>query len=147
VNVKARRRVDLTAEQVWATLSNHTGMSTWSPGISVTIERAGDDEYNGVGAIRRVAGIGPVIREEVTEFDAPNRLAYRALSGIPLPDYRGVVTVQPRNGVSGSLVTWEISTSSESRLARGFLAVMCRMFLSSLVRVARKSKHKLEVVR
>lgn len=147
MNVKARRRVPLSAEQIWATLSNHTGMSTWSPGISVTMERGGDDDYNGVGAIRRVAGIGPIIREEITEFDAPNKLAYRALSGIPLRDYQGVVTIQPRNGVRGSLVTWEISTTTESRVARVLLAGMSRMFVSSLVRVANKNKHKLEVVR
>jgi len=146
MNVKARRRVPLTAEQVWATLSNHTGMSTWSPGISVTMERGGDVDYNGVGAVRRVAGMGPVIREEITEFDAPNRIAYRALSGIPLRDYRGVVTIQPRNGVPGSLVTWEISTTTESRAARVLLAVLCRVFLSSLLRTANKNKSKLEVV-
>lgn len=147
MNVKARKRVPLTAEQVWATLSNHTGMSTWSPGISVTMERGGDSDYNGVGAIRRVAGPGQVIREEITEFNPPHKLAYRALSGIPLRDYHGEVTIQPRNGVPGSLITWQLSTSTESRVARVLLAGMSRMFVSSLVRVANKNKHKVEVAR
>lgn len=141
MKVKARRRVNLTPDQVWATLSNHAGMSRWSPGITVTMERGGDVEHNGVGAIRRVAGMGLTIREEVTTFDVPRRLAYRALSGMPLRDYEGSVTVRPRNGVPGSHITWEISTSSESLMARGLLAVVCRTFLSSLIRAAKNNKN------
>jgi hypothetical protein len=116
-------------------------MSTWTRGVSVTLEREGALERNGVGAVRQVAMLGRVIREEVTAFVAPQRMAYRALSGMPLPDYRGEVTVKPRNGVAGSVITWELSTSSGSRSVRLLLRIVVRRFLRSLVRAVAEAKH------
>lgn len=115
-------------------LTDHQGMSTWARGVTVTLERDGRLDRNGAGAIRRVTMFRSVIREEVTAFEAPERLAYRALSGMPLPDYRGEVTVKPRNGVAGSLITWELHTSSQSRAVRMLLRVTVRRFLSALAR-------------
>jgi uncharacterized protein YndB with AHSA1/START domain len=133
--------VTATPDEVWDVLTDHQGMSTWARGVSVTLEREGAQGRNGAGAVRQVAMFGRVIREEVTAFEAPQRLAYRALSGMPLPDYRGEVTVKPRNGVTGSLITWELQTSSTLRLVRLLLRVTVRRLLGSLVRAVASAQH------
>lgn len=106
----------------------------------MTLERDGLLDRHGEGAVRRVALLGRVIREEVIAFEAPHRLAYRALSGMPLPDYRGEVTIKPRNGVAGSRITWELSTSAQSRAVRLMLRLTVHRLLGSLVRVVEQEK-------
>jgi hypothetical protein len=115
-------------------------MSTWARGVSVTLERDGAFDRNGVGAVRRVALGRRVVREEVIGFEPPERLAYRALSGMPLPDYRGEITVKPRNGVPGSLIIWELTTSSSSRLVKVLLCVAVRRYLGALARAVAEAK-------
>jgi uncharacterized protein YndB with AHSA1/START domain len=140
MRVRARRRVAAPPQFVWDVLTDHQGMSTWARGVSVTLERDGEFDRNGVGAVRRVALGRRVVREEVIAFEAPQRLAYRALSGMPLPDYRGEVTVKPRNGVPGSLIIWELTTSSSSRLVKAMLRVAVRRYLAALARAVADAK-------
>lgn len=42
-------------DTVWDALSNHSGISRWAPGLTVTMDRLGTADPNGVGAIRRIA--------------------------------------------------------------------------------------------
>ena len=37
---------------MWDKLSNHAGMSGWAPGITVTLDKPGTTDANGVGAVR-----------------------------------------------------------------------------------------------
>jgi len=79
--------------------------------MAVTMERLGDDDPNGVGAIRDIATpIGRHIREEVTDFVPERRLGYRALSGPPFPDWTGEVELAEHRG--GTAIRWSLSCRS-----------------------------------
>jgi hypothetical protein len=82
MQVTSQTTVAAPIDTVWDKLSNHVGMSQWGPGITVTMDRLGTADPNGVGAIRRIAspGPGPDIVEEVVTFQAPNLFGYKALS-------------------------------------------------------------------
>ena len=80
-------------ESVWATLTDHAGMSTWGPGVTVTVDKPGSPDPNGVGTVRKITtpGPGPAMFEEVVTFEAPNLFGYKANSGVPIPGYQGLV--------------------------------------------------------
>jgi len=42
----------------------------------------------------------------VTAFEPPRRLAYEMLSGAPVRDYVGEVTLEPK--AAGTLITWRV---------------------------------------
>lgn len=92
-------------EIVWEVMTDHQLYSRWSPSSRVDLEVEGSPYRNGVGAVRAFR-TGPVsTREEVTAFDPPHRMAYRAL-GMPLPvrNYRSeMVLVGSEDGASCDL--------------------------------------------
>lgn len=95
-------------EVVWEILSDHTRMADWAPLRSSSLERQGDPAPDGVGAIRVLRAVGPALREEITEFEPPRRLAYTILSGAPLRDYRAEVDLSPTAG-GGTDIVWQVS--------------------------------------
>src|SRR5262245_38541465 len=105
----ATKTVAASAAAVWAVLADHEGMSAWAPGLTATLAKAGSTDRNGLGAVRRITNPLPVppIVEEVTAFEPNRRLAYRAISGVPLKSYRGEVLLEPTN--TGTKITYSIS--------------------------------------
>lgn len=81
---------------VWDVLSDHEGMSHWGAGISVTLRSEGSPDRNGTGAVRVIDAPGPMpsIVEEVVAFEPGRMLSYKALSGVPLRNYRGEVVLR-----------------------------------------------------
>jgi hypothetical protein len=68
-------------------------MGKWS-GADVRVVARGDER--GVGTVRRLK-VGTLrIDEEVVYADAPRRLAYRIVRGLPLSFHRGEILVEPR---------------------------------------------------
>jgi len=98
MRVTSQTTVAAPIDTVWDALSNHSGISRWAPGLTVTMDRLGTADPNGVGAIRRIAspGPGPDIVEEVVTFEPPHLLGYEALSGTPFPGYAGEVRLSER---------------------------------------------------
>lgn len=138
MQVTSQTTVAAPVETVWDKLSNHVGMSQWGPGITVTMDRVGTDDPNGVGAIRRIASPGPApdIVEEVVAFEAPNLLGYKALSGTPFPGYAGEVRLTP--ATSGTHITYTISSTAKFPLVKAPLAVLCQMLLRFLARASKQ---------
>jgi len=94
---------------VFEVLADHRNYSTINSRIrSSTLEREGDPAPNGVGAIRVLKAIGPPLREEIVEYVPGERLVYRLLSGAPLRDHVGTVTLTERTG--GTHVSYRIDT-------------------------------------
>jgi uncharacterized protein YndB with AHSA1/START domain len=93
---------------VFDVLADHRGYSAISPIRSSTLEREGDPPPNGVGAIRVLKTLGPPLREEILEFVPGERLVYRLLSGAPLRDHVGTVTLTERT--DGTHVSYRIDT-------------------------------------
>ncbi len=94
---------------VFDVLADHRGYSAISPIRSSTLEREGEPAPNGVGAIRVLKTLGPPLREEIVEFVPGERLVYRLLSGAPLRNHLGTVTLAEHTG--GTLASYRIDTT------------------------------------
>ena len=90
-------------------LTDHRGYAAITPLRKVELERAGDPAPNGVGAIRVLHAVGPPTREEVLVYDRPRRFSYKLLSGAPVRDHVGTVTLEPDG--AGTRVVYTISTT------------------------------------
>ncbi len=97
----------VSAQQLWDVLTAHEGMPSWfRPIRKVVLDPPGREERNGLGAIRHVHAVGPVVVEEVVEWDAPHRYVYKLLRGAPIRNHRGQVDVEETSG--GCRATWRI---------------------------------------
>ncbi|MGH2974005.1 MAG: SRPBCC family protein [Solirubrobacterales bacterium] len=85
------REIAAPAETVFGVLTDHAGYSKLTPLRKSELERLGEADPNGVGAIRKLTAVGPPMREEVIAFEAPRRFSYTVLSGLPVRDHVGTV--------------------------------------------------------
>ncbi|MDT5211701.1 MAG: hypothetical protein QOF67_4116 [Mycobacterium sp.] len=138
MHVTSQKTVAAPIETVWDKLSDHVGMSEWGP-VTVTLDKLGTPDPNGVGAIRRIAsrGPGPDIVEEVVTFEAPNLFRYKALSGTPFPGYSGEVRLTPAG--SGTHINYTVSTTASFPLVKAPLTVICQVLLRLLARASTKT--------
>jgi uncharacterized protein YndB with AHSA1/START domain len=136
MHVTSQTTVAAPIETVWDALSIHVGISRWAPGLTVTMDRLGTADPNGVGAVRRIASPGPApdIVEEVVAFEPPRLLSYRALSGTPFPGYTGEVRLTEAG--ARTRISYTVSSTSSFPLVRLPLAVLCQMLLRMLARAA-----------
>lgn len=139
MQVTTETTVAAPIDVVWDKLSDHVGMSQWGAGLTVTMDKLGTPDANGVGAVRRIAtpGPGPDIVEEVVTFDAPHVLGYKALSGTPFPGYAGEVRLTPAD--AGTHINYTVSTTAGFPLVKAPLAVLCRVLLHFLARASTKN--------
>ncbi|MEZ0052646.1 uncharacterized protein YndB with AHSA1/START domain [Mycobacterium sp. MAA66] len=126
-------------ESVWNTLTDHEGMSSWGPGVTVTVDKPGSPEPNGLGAVRRITtpGPGPAMTEEVVTFQAPNLFGYAARSGVPIPGYQGEVRLTPEG--SGTRIDYAVSSTSSFPPVKLALAAMSQVLLRLFARAATKA--------
>jgi uncharacterized protein YndB with AHSA1/START domain len=108
IRVQARAAAPL--QTVWSVLARHAEMGAWAPIRRVALEREGDPPPDGVGAIRALSRPPFKIREEITDVDAPVRLAYRMLSGLPVRDYAGETILSDLDGATG--ITWRVTMTA-----------------------------------
>jgi len=139
-NVKATASTTVARpiESVWATLIDHEGMSTWGPGVTVALDKPGNPEPNGLGAVRRITtpGPGPALLEEVVTFQAPNLFGYAARAGVPIPGYQGEVRLTPEG--EGTRIDYTLSSTTSfppvKLLLAGLAQVLMRLFARAAAR-------------
>lgn len=117
--VTATRHTTAKPEAAWELLADSSTWPDWSPVRVMTIERSAPDGGDGVGAIRSLKTSLATSREEVLEMDAPHRFRYRMLTGLPLTDYVGTVTIAADDD-GGSTITWSSTFSSPGGLRSWF---------------------------
>jgi Polyketide cyclase / dehydrase and lipid transport len=93
--VEARARSHAPPESVWEVLEDVPRWAEWGPWNSSELEREGAPPPGGVGAVRLLKRFAMTLREELTEFEPPARMAYKLLSGLPVRDYRAEVSLSP----------------------------------------------------
>lgn len=137
-STRATKVVDQPIATVWAALVDHEAMSSWGPGVRVTLDRPGEEERHGVGAVRRIAAPGPApaIVEEVTEC-RPHVLGYRAVSGVPFRDYSGRVVLRDVGGRTE--VTWTLTARLRLAPEKAALALVTRTLLATFTRSLRRA--------
>lgn len=83
--VKVEETVDVEREALFAVMADHEGFGRFSGIEKCVLVRAGRDERNGVGALRRVHFNGPVVlEEEIVAYDAPSSYEYLIRRARPL---------------------------------------------------------------
>jgi len=138
MQVTSQATVAAPIETVWEALSDHVGMGRWAPGLTVTMDKVGATDPNGVGAVRRIAsaGPGPDIVEEVVASEPPHVLGYKALSGVPFPGYSGEVRLSEAG--AGTRITYSLSSSAKFPLVKAPLTVVCQVLMRMLARASTK---------
>jgi polyketide cyclase/dehydrase/lipid transport protein len=89
---------------VFSLLKDSAGWPRWSMFISSALERAGDHEPEGVGAIRTFSTQITRTRELVTKLIPDQQLSYALLSGLPFRNYHADVLLTPTD--RGTRIDW-----------------------------------------
>jgi uncharacterized protein YndB with AHSA1/START domain len=92
------REIAAPPEMVFEVLTDHRRYSELTPLRKSELEREGETDVNGVGAIRKLTVVGPPMREEVLAYEAPSRFSYTVLSGLPVRDHVGTVELSEDSG-------------------------------------------------
>lgn len=102
INVSARSEAD--PDTVYRLVADGAQWPTCSGLGSFELERPGDDEREGIGAIR-VFRTGTVTSRELVVDAVPGRrFSYTVLSGMPLRDYRADIDLAPDG--DGTIIRW-----------------------------------------
>jgi hypothetical protein len=97
---------DAPPDVVFDVLTDARRYPDYTPIRRVAMEREGEGEANGVGAIRALHLAGSPVRELVTDHVRPGRFAFEVLSGGGVRAYEGTLTFEPAAG--GTDVTYAI---------------------------------------
>jgi len=92
------------AAAVYALLADGSTWPEWSPLGSFELVEAGDGTPEGLGAVRLFTTGRMKSRERVVECRPGEVFAYVLEAGLPLRDYRAVVTLTPTEG--GTSIRW-----------------------------------------
>jgi hypothetical protein len=94
----------LPIEAIWRRVSDCTTWTEWGPYHEAELLTEGDPDRFGVGSTRRLKKGKTEVTEEITGFDPPNYVSYTLLSGLPLKQYHGEVTLTPTD--TGTHIRW-----------------------------------------
>jgi hypothetical protein len=142
VRAGAVARSRATPAAVFSLLKNSDTWPRWSLFNSFELERAGNDERFGVGAIRIFSTRVSQTTEQVTELIPNQKLSYVLLSGLPLRNYQAVVQLSSReSGVT--LVNW--TASFQCRYGTGwFWRIFLNLILSRVAMQLAAAAEKLD---
>jgi uncharacterized protein YndB with AHSA1/START domain len=91
--------------EVFALLADGATWPEWSPLGSFELLEPGDGTPEGLGAVRLFTTGRHRSRERVVERRAPEVFSYVLEAGLPLRDYKAVITLTPSSG-GGTTVHW-----------------------------------------
>jgi hypothetical protein len=92
---------------VYALLRDGASWPSWSPIDAFELERQGDSEPEGVGAVRVLRSGRVTGRDTIVELVPDRRLSYTHVSSLPVRDYRGDIDLTPVAG--GTEIRWATS--------------------------------------
>jgi uncharacterized protein YndB with AHSA1/START domain len=110
VEFTLRQTTTAPIEKVFDVLTNHRGIAEYMPLLRrSTLDREGTPAPNGVGAVRRLEAVGPAIVEEIIDYQRPTGYTYKLISGAPVRDHVGTVTL--REAGTGTEATWHLRST------------------------------------
>lgn len=141
ITVEESLHTTATPERMWDVLTTHEQMPAWfRPVRKVVLDPPGTDDRNGLGAVRHIHALGPVVVEEVIEWEPPHRYVYTLLRGAPIRNHRGEVTVDATP--KGAIATWTIQCEpvipGSGIVLRPALRQLARVLLTSAVAYAER---------
>jgi uncharacterized protein YndB with AHSA1/START domain len=135
-----KRSIAAPPETVFAVLTDHRAYADHSPIRKSELEKEGVPAPNGVGAIRRLHMVGPPLREEVVEYEPPAKFVYRLLSGAPLSDHVGTVTLEPEG--AGTLMIYTVDTTPTLPVGGGLAVAVVKRSVGQLANGVAKESEK-----
>jgi hypothetical protein len=129
--IEQTARTGAAPATVYRLLRDGATWPVWGPVSTFELEREGDGEPEGVGAIR-VLGSGPLKgRDEITGFEQDRAFCYIHLGGLPVRNYEAQVTITPVAG--GADITWRTTFDPKFRFTGALVhRVMLRFIKISL---------------
>jgi uncharacterized protein YndB with AHSA1/START domain len=136
------RQVAAPPEIVFDVLTDHRRYTEITPLRRAELEREGEPEPNGVGAIRVLSAMpGPPMREEIIAYERPYRFSYKILSGLPVRDHVGTVELEPKDG--GTEITYAVKTTPTIPLAGPvFMAILKKAIRDLIGGVSKESERR-----
>ncbi len=125
------REIAAPRETIFEVLTDHRAYASITPLRRSELEREGDPEPNGAGAIRVLGAVGPPLREEVLTYEAPTRFSYTLLSGLPVRDHVGTVELTPAD--SGTRMTYAVRTIPTVPLVGGAVVGAVKLGVKQLI--------------
>jgi hypothetical protein len=127
---------------VFDVLTDHRRYTDITPLRRAELEREGEPDPNGLGAIRVLSALpGPPMREEVIGYERPNRFSYKILSGLPVRDHVGTVELRPKDG--GTEITYAVKTTPTIPLAGPvFMAILKKAIRDLITGVSKESERR-----
>lgn len=116
---------------VFDVLTDHRRYAELTPLRRSVLEREGDPAPNGVGAIRVLSAVGPPMREEVIAYERPRRFSYTVLSGLPVRDHVGTVSLEEDG--ARTKVTYALRTTPTVPYAGGIVMIVLKRAISQLL--------------
>jgi len=126
------REVQAPPEIVFDVLTDHRGYAGLTPLRKSVLEREGDPAPNGVGAIRVLSAVGPPMREEVIAYERPGRFSYTVLSGLPVRDHVGTVSLEA-DGDGRTKVTYALHTTPTVPFAGSVVVLAIKRGITQLL--------------
>ncbi len=125
-----KKSIAAPPETVFDVLTDHRAYPEFSPIRKAELEKEGVPAPNGVGAVRVLSMVGPPLREEVVEYERPTKFVYRLLSGAPLKDHVGTVTLEPEG--SGTLMIYTVDTTPTVPIGGGAVVAVTKQSVGRL---------------
>ncbi len=141
--VSMRRSVAAPINEVFDWIADGTNWAA-VPGMFYSrVQPADGPEPNGVGSIRQFASAASKVTEEVTGFERPRYMSYRALSTIPRIEHDGgSITFQEVPG--GTEVFWTSTFAMTAPVFGGLLTrLYARLVQLGMVSVTRTAERAL----
>jgi hypothetical protein len=126
--ISVHARTAAPADAVYALLRDGASWPTWSPLGSFELVGEGQDEPEGLGAIRLFKTGGVRSYEKIVALEPGRRFGYALEHGLPLRDYVAYVDLSPRGG--GTDIHWH-STFTPKIPGTGWFY---RWFLGSFIK-------------
>jgi hypothetical protein len=139
-SVEARARSEADRERVWEVLADVPRWSEWGPWTTTELDREGTPAPGGVGAVRLLKRFPMTLREQLTVYEPPERMAYELLSGLPLRDYRAEVKLAADG--DGTEVHWRSEFEALPGVGELFRWQLQRAFEDIVSRLARAAERR-----
>lgn len=138
--IDVRTRTAAEPAALYGLLRNGESWPSWSPIGSFTLERAGEGEREGLGAVRVFRTGRITSREEIVALEPGRHFGYALLSGLAVRDYRADVHLDTSE--AGTTIRWQSSFTAKvpgtGALYRSVLARFIRRCAEGLAAHAEK---------
>lgn len=133
IEIRAKARSTATPAEVFALLKDGFTWPRWSMFSDFQLERAGNTDPLGLGAIRVFVSPSRRAREEVVGIVEGRQLSYVLLSGMPFDAYRADVRLTP-SASGGTDIFWRARFRVRSFGSGWFWRLVMRWVLGSTAR-------------